>query len=142
MILLSQFAGIAESADNMEVEEGHADGDVDVEAGVGVLVPGKAATKAGKGTAEAATHDAEDSKGAREEKSRVSKQPQQQHRHGEDDAGFEELPLQVNGAGGRHSGDSSEDSDSDAGLAEMDDHSRAEVSAALSPPIVKCSHTS
>ena len=47
----------------------------------------------------------------------------------------------MNGAGGRHSGDSSDGSDSDAGLAEMDDHSRAEVRTALHLPILKCSPT-
>ena len=103
-----------------------------------MLAPGKAAAEAGKQKAKAAAPDGEDSQGvsaaAREEKSRASKRPQQQHRHGEEDAGFQEVPLQMNGAGGRHAGDSSDDSDSDAGMAEMDDHSRAEVRPALPHP--------
>ena len=128
---------MAEGADATEEDERHADDDIDAEAGVGVLAPGKAAAKGGKQEAEAAAPDGEDSKGvsaAREEKSRASKRPQQQHRHGEEDTGFQEVPLQMNGAGGRHAGDSSDDSDSDAGLAEMDDHSRAEVRTALPHP--------
>lgn len=130
---------MAARADDMEENERHADEGVDAEAGVGVLMPGKAAAEGGKQEAEAAAPDGEDSKGvsaAREEKSRASKRPQQQHRHGEEDAaGFQEVPLQMNGAGGRHAGDSSDDSDSDAGMAEMDDHSRAEVRTSLPLPL-------
>ena len=128
---------MAARADDMEEDERHADEGVDAEAGVGVLAPGKAAAKGGRQEAEAAAPDGDDSKGvsaAREEKSRASKRPQQQHRHVEEDAGFQEVPLQMNGAGGRHAGGSSDDSDSDAGLAGMDDHSRAEVRTALPHP--------
>ena len=134
-------AGMAERADDREEDERHADEDVDAEAGVGVLAPGATASKAGKQEVEAAAPDggaSERVSAAREAKSRASKHmQQQQHVHGEDDAGFQEVPLEANGAGGRHSVDSSSDSDSDAGMAEMDDHSRAEVRPALPPCMLK-----
>ena len=105
--------------------------EADLGAGVGVLAPGRAAAKA-------ARQKAADSRQTPGQADRLAGNsavpsapsaprepgPQPQSR-GREHAGFEEVPLQANGVGGNDGSDS--DSDSDAGLAEMDDHSRAEV---------------
>ena len=91
-----------------------------------MLAPGKAAAKAVQQKA----RDGQQKQGEADKRGgdsalpRVPKEPAQQlQSRAKEHAGFEEVPLQANGA--RSSDDS--DSDSDAGLAEMDDHSRAEV---------------
>lgn len=118
-------ADVNEAMENVEEEE------ADPGAGVGVLAPGKAAAKA-------ARQKAADSRQTPGQADRLAGNsavpsapsvprepgPQPQSR-GKEHAGFEEVPLQGNGVGGNNGSDS--DSDSDAGLAEMDDHSRAEV---------------
>ena len=108
-------AGTAE-ADNAAEEEDLESEDGDPDAGIGMSAPNKAAAKAA-GSQKIAPASA--SKAIE----------QQQHRtRAKESAGFEEVPLGAGGAGGRgvDSSDDS-DSDSDAGLAEMDDNSRAEV---------------
>jgi hypothetical protein len=113
-------AGTA-TADIASGEEDKKEEDGDADAGIRVLTPDKAAAKAA-GTLKAAPASAS--------KAIVQQQQHQQQKRarGDESAGFEEVPLGADGAGSRgadSSGDS--DSDSDAGLAKMDDHSRAEV---------------
>ncbi len=102
----------------------------DRDAGVGVLAPGRARARAA-----AAAQDGQPARavvsrgggaagsgGGGEAGAKLAEEP----------AGFEEVPLQRNGRGGGGAGvdDDSDSEGSDAGLAEMDPNSRAEVRAA------------
>ena len=114
------------SAEDLEEE------DADTDAGVGVLAPGKAAAKA----AQQKARDGQQKHGEAERAGGDSAVPsvpgepaQRPQSRAKEHAGFEVVPLQADRAG---SSDDS-DSDSDAGLAEMDDHSRAEVCACRKP---------
>ena len=103
-------ADIAAEEEDLESEDG------DPDAGIGVLAPDNAAAKPARSQE---TAPASASKAIEQ---------QQQRTRAKESAGFEEVPLGAGGAGGRglDSSDDS-DSDSDAGLAQMDDNSRAEV---------------
>ncbi len=105
------------------MEEGE---DADPDAGVGVLAPGKAAAKAAQqkaGDSKQKQIQANTGAGDLAVPSVPAEPGQRAQSQAKEHVGFEEVPMQMNGAG---SSDDS-DSDSDAGLAEMDDHSRAEV---------------
>ena len=104
----------------MEEEE------ADLDAGVGVLAPGKAAVRAAQqkaGTSKQKQIQTDTRAGNSALPSVPAEPGQLVQSRAKEQAGFEEVPMQMNGGG---SSDDS-DSDSDAGLAEMDDHSRAEV---------------
>lgn len=111
-----------EAVDRLEEE------DADPEAGTGVLAPGRAAAKAVQQNARDSTHkhgQAGKAAGDAALPSVPGEPGQRAQGRAKEHTGFEEVPMQMNGAG---SSDNS-DSDSDAGLAAMDDHSRAEVCA-------------
>lgn len=105
--------------------------DADLDAGVGVLAPGRAAAKAVQQKANSKQkHGQPDTSAGDAALPSVPAEPgQRAQSRAREHAGFEEVPMQMNGAA---SSDDS-DSDSDAGLAEMDDHSRAEVRICPAP---------
>lgn len=134
--------------DTHQTEEVLEEEDADSDAGVGVLAPGKAAAKAAKQKAtELSSKQSRIEQASKADEPAVPSAPsataepsQRQQSRGKEHAGFEEVPLQANGVGGRGGASSDDsDSDSDAGLAGMDDHSRAEVCVRL--PLIPTFYT-